>query len=835
MSSCYNGGWAGPRSKFRVRIWFQVDESRSTDEAAFVQWGPCIQTSSDSNFGGTVVSTSWTGGESLTDQGDWYAWCGYWDCGLVRYGSSITKSAEAYYTGWSGTVYASSCQATFWPPTPTWQPRSVTNVSASRTKDSSLKVTWSNNKATARPYSGIYVDREVDKSGSFPLLSDCGGSKTSYTDTTTSANHIYRYRVLPHNGAGNASHHIYSDYVYTSPAPPTAIEAAQTAKTDTSVSITITTGNSASKVATKTYVQYRPQGGSWADVGKYDYKDKLSIKHNPGGGNWQYRARNFGHDLYSSWYSSAVVKVSVIQPPTSVSAINVKDSSGMVMNESVKVEIKANGASDDHPRTGFDMYIREVEGTVDDYGAFTGMTVGERSETALLSWKDSSASAIDSTKTIADWGSFSDMSGICRVFTVASYYSTAKSAETYSNRVYGRLIAPESFQVSKTGNVFSITCDAKANKYPYVIKYGFSLNSDKDTVEWFDYKPQENIFSLESSKYALADTIVQAKVSPDISGGLCEDMSSAAPYVSEAVSYLVRRSPLPVDSEKILVIGAGDDQAKYNKKIVFPMSVGDDGAEFATGYYVGVLKGGYQTYSEHITASNPEDGLYTAGPANMAWDESVQILIWTEYDYGEAVYYSTAAESYYKYEPLPLTAPQIVSIERQSANGNVYRVLFSPSTGGTPYVNEAYRQEGYKYTVYIDDDETKNQSPSKNTIICEAMSLATSAEYNYVDIPIISSKTVRVRMIGRDKRNVSQMSNSISVRYTIADVNIFVYGDSSVKIEDCILEGMANPLKVGGGAHISIENSTLRLPEAGGHYYDMDSVSEIFEVNNKYE
>lgn len=830
MSTEYHGNLAGPGSKYRVAIWFRVDESRSTDEKAYVQWGAALQVTSG-DFYGTIVTSSWDDNITINDEGE-YGWSGYGDCGLVGYGDSIVRSAEAYYVSYSGITYSSSCSARYYPSTPTWQPYDVSGVSATRSSDTRVTVKWTNHKATARPYSGIYVDRQVD-GGDWSLIKDCGGSATSFTDTTTSANHVYRYRVIPHNGAGNAPDNVYSGYVYTTPAAPMAIGISQPSKSSTGVNIAITTANSASKTASKTIVQYRSEGGSWSNVGEYTYSDTVNLSHNPGNGKWQYKARNFGNGLYSGWYLSAVVEVSSLESPTSVVATNEYDSTDMVDNTKMKVEIKANGQSTDHPRAGFNMYIREVIPSYDEEGRFEDMTVGDRPTSYLMSWADASKTAIDTTKEVTSWGSFSNMAGRCRIFTVASYYSTAISADTYSKWIYGRLVKPKSLSVGKVGNKITAYCDADSNVYPYMLKYGFKTSSDSD-YEWFDYYLSESAFSMTSSKYAINDISVAVKAVPDLSSGLCQDMSSVAKYISEVAIISVKKSPRPIDSEKIAVISGSKTDPEYNKKIQFPIATNGSSDEFATSYELYVYKDGVQTYSITIQATNPESGMYETEFINMASDDTVEIVIKTVYAYSDVTYVSEDSICDYTYEPTPLTAPEIVDVTRLSINSNIYRVMFRASTGGRPYINETYSQEGYKYTVYIDSDVAINQSPSSSVIVCDKMK-SSSTGYNYIDIPIISSKTVYIRMVASDKRNISQVSNSMRVRYTITDVNVFVYGEGVIKIDECILEGMAYPLKIGGGAKVSVENSTLKLPSVGGHYYDVDESSEIFEVNNKYE
>lgn len=258
MSQSYWGNGAGPSSKMYAYVEFRT--SAQEEGRAYVQYKRSCYV--DGNFGGTVANRSWGGQISLYGTG-WYGDSGWCDYGWVDYGGSAHISASVWYTGWSGAYYNSSVDAWYSPDVPTWQPRNVSSVSASRQSDTAIKVSWSNNKTTARPYSGVYVDVSID-GGSYTLAKDCGGSDTSYT-YTASANHVYQFRVLPHNGAGNAPNHQYSGTVATTPAAPKSASVARAS--DTQNNVTISPGSSYAKLYTAHDVQRRVDGGAWTTVG----------------------------------------------------------------------------------------------------------------------------------------------------------------------------------------------------------------------------------------------------------------------------------------------------------------------------------------------------------------------------------------------------------------------------------------------------------------------------------------------------------------------------------------------------------------------------------------
>lgn len=287
----YGSGYYNTYIEFRV--------TQQSEDSAYVQYK--YSTYVSGNYNGTVMHRSWGGDYRVYSTG-WYGDSGWLNHGWVAYGASISKSCSAWYTGNSGHFYKSTCNASFSPSAPTWQPRAVTNARVTRNGQTQNTVTWSNNKTAARPYSGIYVDRQVD-GGGWALLADVGGNSTSYVDRTTRPNHTYRYRVIPHNGAGNAASHCYTDTTRNPPTVPSApSSAANTRKSDTTNTVTWKNNTSGEAPYSQVRIERSIDGGAFAQIASVGgsvttYTDSnCSSNHS-----YRYRVRAYNESGYSGY------------------------------------------------------------------------------------------------------------------------------------------------------------------------------------------------------------------------------------------------------------------------------------------------------------------------------------------------------------------------------------------------------------------------------------------------------------------------------------------------------------------------------------------------------
>lgn len=129
-----------------------------------------------------------------------------------------TQSFAASLTGiefWGAGAVISTNGSVSIPPA---LPAAPTSVSATRVSDTQHTVSWTRNATTAAPYSSQSVQRSTD-GGSWATVATVSGTATSWTDTTTSADHSYAYRVVATNSAGSATS-TASATIYTTPAVP---------------------------------------------------------------------------------------------------------------------------------------------------------------------------------------------------------------------------------------------------------------------------------------------------------------------------------------------------------------------------------------------------------------------------------------------------------------------------------------------------------------------------------------------------------------------------------------------------------------------------------------
>lgn len=132
----------------------------------------------------------------------------------VAVSAYIYVGASLYRTGATASTTVSVAAISY------GKPAAPTSVSTAYESDTSIKTTWSNGAVTTTtPRSETYVYRAVD-GASWTKIATVGASTTNYTDTSTTADHKYRYGVAAH-GAGGTSSTIYGADVYTSPAAPT--------------------------------------------------------------------------------------------------------------------------------------------------------------------------------------------------------------------------------------------------------------------------------------------------------------------------------------------------------------------------------------------------------------------------------------------------------------------------------------------------------------------------------------------------------------------------------------------------------------------------------------
>lgn len=300
MAKGFWGNASGPSAKMYAYVEFRT--SAQEEGRAWVQYKRSCYVDSG-NFGGTIVDTSWGGRLRLYGTG-WYGDSGWQDYGWVGYGGSAHVSASVWYLGWSNTHYNSSVDAWYSPDVPTWKPNNVMSQVAVLRSDGTVLVTWRSNTTDARPYDGVYVGVSVDD-GEYELAEDCGGDVTAYT-YQAEPNRLYKFRVLPHNGAGNAPAHQYTNAVATTPNAPKSASVAR--DSDTQNTLHIVPGSPCSGLYLAHDVQRQMDGGAWSDFGAIEAAGSTKVDRSTSANHsWRYRVRSRNAAGASAWVETGTV------------------------------------------------------------------------------------------------------------------------------------------------------------------------------------------------------------------------------------------------------------------------------------------------------------------------------------------------------------------------------------------------------------------------------------------------------------------------------------------------------------------------------------------------
>lgn len=214
------------------------------------------------------------------------------------YGSVTSAWAEA-------TAYVSIKAITY------YAPNAPSNCTNTRNSDTKNTVSWTApTTSTTKPVNSIKVERSVD-GGSWSQIASVGGSTTSYSDATTSADHSYQYRVRSYNTAGYSSY-AASGTTYNTPSAPTSITASRLAEKK----VGLTIANDA-RTATALELQRSTDQSTWEDVATISGSPVTATEDEPGGGTFWYRARNTRGSLVSAWspVSNAVVTICAPNAP----------------------------------------------------------------------------------------------------------------------------------------------------------------------------------------------------------------------------------------------------------------------------------------------------------------------------------------------------------------------------------------------------------------------------------------------------------------------------------------------------------------------------------------
>ena len=226
----------------------------------------------------------------------------YWTDSTVSSGTAYSYKIAAYTKVSGSTVYSASYSNI---KTVITKPDTVTISSAAATSAGYVTVKW---KKVANS-TGYVIYRSVD-GGSYSKVADVSSNSTvSWTDTTVSAGHTYRYKIKAYKTYSGST--VYSTSyssvksITAKPAVPTIQSVSSTSAKTATVRWKAVSGASGYQVA------YRTAGGSWA------YKTvTTSLKTLTGlksGSTYYVKVRAYtsynGTKVYSSWSSQKTITV----------------------------------------------------------------------------------------------------------------------------------------------------------------------------------------------------------------------------------------------------------------------------------------------------------------------------------------------------------------------------------------------------------------------------------------------------------------------------------------------------------------------------------------------
>ena len=237
-----------------------------------------------------------------------------WNTSANGGGTSYAKGAS-YSTNANLTLYA------------IWlldAPSAPTGFSVTRASDTKINLSWTRPSNASATWQKVYIQRQVD-GGSWADLTNIAGTSTSYSDTTTTANHSYKYRIRAYNNGGSGQYSSYATQdgvIYNTPSAPSAITA--TREDDTGMNVVLYLTNAA-RTATGYDVQCSTDASTWTSsgitvtstVGSPVTQINITMA---SGGAYYYRVRNKRTSptaLNSAWtVSNLVVTIVPPNPPT---------------------------------------------------------------------------------------------------------------------------------------------------------------------------------------------------------------------------------------------------------------------------------------------------------------------------------------------------------------------------------------------------------------------------------------------------------------------------------------------------------------------------------------
>ena len=271
-----------------------VKATRQSDTAIKLTWTNPSTSYSKMYIQVSVDGGSWTNVTNINSTTSYT----YTSSANHSYKFRIRTYYESAYSDYvsSGTVYTT--------------PSAPTSISAARVAgtDSKVNITINMGSSNGSPQ----IERKVD-GGSWTVLAQPSKTTTSYSDTTTSADHAYQYRLCAYSGSLKSAY-VTSSTVTMTPAAPTKITLARSSGTDVLVTLT-----NNSNVATSLGWQISTDDkATWQDGSSSPISGLVTSFTASGiSGTAYIRVRNKNSTGNSAWLvSSAITTLQPPNPPT---------------------------------------------------------------------------------------------------------------------------------------------------------------------------------------------------------------------------------------------------------------------------------------------------------------------------------------------------------------------------------------------------------------------------------------------------------------------------------------------------------------------------------------
>lgn len=239
-------------------------------------------------------------------------------------------------------------------------PSAESSLSVTRNSDTNMTISWTRNSSSDAPYDNQYLYRWDNVTNSYYLKATLSGSATSYTDTSTTTNRYYKYKIRAKNTVGYSSYSNEDD-IKTTPSAPSSVVAT---RVGTTVEITWNDNAGAEDnytIARKTstdnvtWTSYSVLSSALA-ADTENYTDNSPANYN------QYEVRadtSSPNTLHSSYVESNVVQIlRYPDPPTNIDPV---DEEAISIDGPIPITWTHNPV-DDSEQTYFSIRFREQGG-----------------------------------------------------------------------------------------------------------------------------------------------------------------------------------------------------------------------------------------------------------------------------------------------------------------------------------------------------------------------------------------------------------------------------------------------------------------------------------------